>query len=98
MKWLMLTLAALLMLTLAAPVLAAPPVKAQGQGNYLYGTPPRFQIFFAPKPYGGPIMVDTQTGMSFQRVIVNTPKGIAIRWLKLKQVDSIPDGQTIMWN
>ena len=82
----------------ALPALAAGPIKSQSSGAYLYGTPPRYQIFYAPKPYGGLIMVDTKTGASWQRVIVNTPKGIEIRWLKLKQVESIPAGETILWN
>lgn len=98
MKWLCLTLAALLLLAFSVPALAAGQVRPQGQGAYLYGTPPRYQIFYAPKPYGGLIMVDTKTGTSFQRVIVNTKKGIEIRWLKLKQVESIPAGETILWN
>ena len=98
MKWLCSTLAALLLLAMSIPVLAAGQVRPQGQGAYLYGTPPRYQIFYAPKPYGGLIMVDTKTGTSFQRVIVNTKKGIEIRWLKLKQVENIPAGETILWN
>lgn len=99
MKWLRISLfASLLLLALAAPALAAGQVRPQGQGAYLYGTPPRYQIFYAPKPYGGLIMVDTKDGSSYQRVIVNTKKGIEIRWLKLKQVDGIPAGETILWN
>ena len=64
----------------------------------MYGAPPRFQIFTAPNPYGGLLMLDTQTGTSYQRVIVNTPQGIEIRWLKLKMIESIPGGQTILWH
>jgi hypothetical protein len=59
--------------------------------------PPRFQIFQAPKPYGGLLMVDTQTGESWQRIVVNTPKGIAIRWMKLERKGVAP-GESILWD
>lgn len=98
MKRLCLILVMLMLLCLVAPVWAAGPMPDQGKAKYLYGTPPRFQIFTAPNPYGGLLMLDTQTGVSYQRVIVNTPQGIEIRWLKLKTIESIPPGQTILWN
>jgi hypothetical protein len=97
-KRLWLILAAFLMLSMAVSAWAAGPMQDQGKSKYLYGTPPRFQIFTAPNPYGGLLMLDTQTGISYQRVIINTPQGIEIRWLKLKMLDSIPPGQTILWN
>ena len=62
-----------------------------------YCTPPRFQIFEAPRPYGGLLMVDTQTGESYQRVILNTAQGIQIRWLKLERMTAPKPGETILW-
>jgi hypothetical protein len=54
-------------------------------------------MFDAPGPYGGTIMVDTKTGETYQRVIVSSPKGIAIRWLKLKKVDELPEEEKLIW-
>ncbi len=97
-------LAALLML--AAWLLCPAPALARGPAGALapaggYGgccvNPPRFQIFQAPKPYGGLLMVDTQTGQSWQRIVVNTPKGIAIRWMKLERKGLAP-GESILWD
>ncbi|MCB2226527.1 MAG: hypothetical protein KQH53_07590 [Desulfarculaceae bacterium] len=89
-----------LALLTAAPALAAPPsVTPQGSALSLYSPAPRFQIFQAPRPYGGMLMVDTKTGQSWQRVIVNTPQGIQIRWVELKRVDKFPTGnETILWD
>jgi len=99
MKKLFLPLALLSLLVMATPALAAPPsVTPQGGALSLYSPAPRYQIFQAPRPYGGMIMVDTKTGESWQRVIVNTPKGIQIRWWKLPRVTDIPEGQTILWD
>lgn len=91
-------LALALLFCLTMPALAEAPVPGAGQGAYLYGTPPRYQIFFAPKPYGGLLMVDTKTGVSWQRIIVNSAKGVEIRWLKLRQVESVPQNESILWN
>jgi hypothetical protein len=90
----------LALLTCAAPAMAAPPqVAPQGGAVSLYSPPPRYQVFEAPKPYGGMLMVDTQSGKSWQRIIVNTPQGIRIRWFELPRVDKFPMGdETIMWN
>lgn len=90
----------LAMLCLAAPVPAlaqAAQVKAFNDSAW-YCPPPRFQIFNAPKPYGGLMMIDTKTGQSWQRVKVNTDKGIRVRWLKVPLVDELPNGQTILWD
>ena len=87
-------------LTCAAPAMASPPsVTPQGGALSLYSPPPRYQIFQAPKPYGGMLMVDTQSGKSWQRVIVNTPQGIRIRWVELPRMEKFPTGnETIMWD
>jgi hypothetical protein len=89
---LMMLLAGLLLL--AAPAAAAPA--KQGFAGWSC-PPPRFQIFEAPKPYGGLLMVDTQSGESWQRIIVNTKDGISIRWMKLERGGPGP-GETILWN
>ncbi len=85
---------------LSLPALAQSPAKsAKADFAGCYCPPPRFQIFQAPKPYGGMIMVDTQSGQSWQRVIVNTPEGIRIRWVELPRVQKFPVGnETIMWD
>ncbi|BEQ14974.1 hypothetical protein [Desulfoferula mesophila] len=90
----------LALLACAAPAMAAPPQAVpQGGAVSLYSPPPRYQIFEAPKPYGGMLMVDTQSGKSWQRIIVNTPQGIRIRWVELPRVDKFPTGnESIMWN
>jgi hypothetical protein len=99
MRLMAISLLTLLLLVAGAPAWAAPPgVTPQGGALSLYSPPPRFQIFQAPRPYGGLLMVDTKNGESWQRVIVNTPKGIKIRWLKLQRVKDIPEGQTILWD
>lgn len=92
-----LSLALLMTLALALPVFARAQQMPQGAGGWCNCPPPRFQIFTAPKPYGGLLMVDTKTGDSFQRIIVNTPKGIEIRWLKL-EVKSLQKGESVLWN
>lgn len=90
-----------LLISLACPVLPAlaqDPAKSSKRGFAgCYCPPPRFQIFDAPRPYGGLLMVDTQTGETHQRVIVNTPKGIEIRWLKLERMTAPKPGETILW-
>lgn len=90
----------LALLTCAVPAVAAPPsITPQGGALSLYSPPPRYQIFQAPKPYGGMLMVDTQNGKSWQRVIVNTPQGIRIRWVELPRMQKFPTGnETIMWD
>lgn len=91
--WLVLMLLALA----AAPAWAQrPPRPAQPSYPNAYVYPPRFQIYEAPRPYGGLVMLDTQTGETYQRVVVNTPHGIAIRWIK---TDKTPPkkGETILW-
>ncbi len=65
--------------------------------GYLVGEAPRFQIYEAPRPYGGLLMVDTKTGETWQRIIVTTPQGIAIRWLKLER-QGLQPGETILWD
>ena len=93
-----LLLLSVLFLAAPAPAMAqAAQIKAFNDSAW-YCPPPRFQIFNAPKPYGGLMMIDTQTGQSWQRIKVNTPKGIRVRWLKVPMVDEIPDGQTILWD
>jgi hypothetical protein len=90
--------AMMLLLGLAAGVSAkdpGPQVRSQYPG--FYSTPPRFQIFRASGARGGLIMVDTQQGDSWQRVVVNTPKGIAIRWIELPKVKQLKPGETVIW-
>lgn len=82
---------------LALPPLAQAETKAPGGVGGVYASPPRFQIFEAPRPYGGLIMLDTQTGESFQRVIVNTAQGIEIRWIRLDRQKGILPNETILW-
>jgi hypothetical protein len=85
-------------LALAGLLLAAPAAAQTAKQGAAWSCPPaRFQIFEAPKPYGGLLMVDTQTGESWQRIIVNTKQGIAIRWMKLERGGPGP-GETILWN
>lgn len=75
---------------------AAAQQRPRGSQMGWYCPAPRYQIFQAPNPYGGMLMLDTQTGQSWQRVIVNTPKGVAIRWIKLHRREPGP-GETILW-
>ena len=83
---------------LSLPASAQSPAKSFKRGFAdCYCPPPRFQIFDAPRPYGGLLMVDTQTGETHQRVIVNTPKGIQIRWLKVERMTAPKPGETILW-
>lgn len=84
------------MVVLPANAQKARPGSAGGYGGWC-SAPPRFQIFYAPRPYGGMIMVDTKTGDSWQRIIVNTPKGIQVRWMKLDRQGPRP-GETILWD
>ncbi len=89
----------LLLAALAIPLAALPALaKGPAQKGYAGFTcqPPRFQIFEAPQPYGGLIMLDSKTGESWQRIIVNTPAGIQIRWMKLHQ-GGPKTGETILW-
>jgi hypothetical protein len=87
------------LICLSLPGWAQDPVKSPKRGAADgYCPPPRFQIFDAPRPYGGLLMVDTQTGESYQRVIMNTPQGIQIRWLKLDRMVAPKPGETILWD
>lgn len=90
-------LAVLCLATPTTVMAQAAQVKAFNDSAW-YCPPPRFQIFNAPKPYGGLMMIDTKTGQSWQRIKVNTTKGIRVRWLKVPMVDELPDGQTILWD
>jgi len=84
---------------LGLPAWAQDPARSPKRGTVgCYCQPPRFQIFDAPRPYGGLLMVDTQTGESFQRVILNTPQGIQIRWMKLDRMVAPKPGETILWD
>lgn len=79
--------------------LAQGPVRPEktGGGYEWYCPPPRFQIFHAPGQYGGMMMMDTKTGETYQRIIVATPDGIDIRWLKLERHKKLKTGETIQW-
>jgi hypothetical protein len=88
-------IAALLVATLALPALAQQSPARKGFLGFTC-EPPRFQIFEAPNPYGGLIMMDTKTGTSWQRIIVNSPKGIQIRWLPLER-GGPKEGEAIIW-
>lgn len=92
----MLVMAAALVVCLTGgdPALAKEPA---GGIAGVYASPPRFQIYEAPRPYGGLIMLDTQTGESYQRVIVNTPQGIEIRWIRLDRSKGVQPNETILW-
>lgn len=87
---------AVALLTMPAMGLATEARTAGGAGG-VYVSPPRYQIFEAPRPYGGLIMLDTQTGESYQRVFVNTQQGIEIRWIKLDRQKGILPNETILW-
>lgn len=101
-RLLTLLLAAAILLGLAFFAWATPPARqlrpvGAPPGGWTYCcNPPRFQIFQAPSPYGGLIMLDTKTGESWQRIIVNTPKGISIRWMKLERRGP-GKGESILW-
>ena len=98
MKKIIILVVLISLVCLSLPALAKSPAKSSKRGVAdCYCPPPRFQIFDAPRPYGGLLMVDTQTGESYQRVIVNTPKGISIRWLKLDRMIAPKPGETILW-
>ncbi|MFZ5587826.1 MAG: hypothetical protein ACOZHQ_18060 [Thermodesulfobacteriota bacterium] len=84
-------------LTALPAVGLAAEAKAPGGAGGVYVSPPRYQIFEAPRPYGGLIMLDTQTGDSFQRVIVNTQQGIEIRWIRLDRQKGVQPNETILW-
>ncbi len=96
-RTLCLALALGLLLVFSLPALAGLQQNPMGGAGWYNCPPPRFQIFMAPKPYGGLIMLDTKTGESFQRIIVNTKHGIAIRWMKL-EVKGLQPGESILWN
>ncbi len=99
MKKMVMAMAAVGLLALSAPVLADSAGKAPAGGMPgVYVSPPRFQIYEAPRPYGGLVMLDTQTGESFQRVIVNSPAGIEIRWIRLDRQKGIREGEAILWD
>jgi len=96
-----LLLAGAILMGLAASAWATPPARqlrpVGAPHGWAYCTnPPRFQIFQAPSPYGGLIMLDTKTGESWQRIIVNTPHGISIRWMKLER-RGVTKGESILW-
>ncbi|MCA1905942.1 MAG: hypothetical protein LDL11_05050 [Desulfarculus sp.] len=95
---------ALVMFVMAAALVACltgvePSLAKEPAGGIagVYASPPRFQIYEAPRPYGGLIMLDTQTGDSYQRVIVNTAQGIEIRWIKLDRSKGVQPNETILW-
>ncbi len=71
-----------------------PPLAGGYPPGYVY--PPRFQIYQAPDPYGGLVMLDTQTGVTYQRVVVSTPQGIRIRWMKVERKPP-QKGEKILW-
>ncbi|KMY67229.1 hypothetical protein AAU61_10115 [Desulfocarbo indianensis] len=85
---------ALLFAALALPVRAEGPARKGFVGFTC--EPPRFQVFEAPRPYGGLILLDTQTGESWQRVIINSQAGIQIRWMKLER-GGPKTGESIIW-
>ena len=100
MRKILLTASLAGMLALAVSVASAHamnPQLPQGSAGYIYTTPPRFQIYWAPKPYGGMIMVDNKTGETWQRIVVNSKSGITVRWMKLEKSGPKP-GETILWN
>jgi len=78
----------------AAGNLPQPPLAGGYPPGYVY--PPRFQIYQAPEPYGGLVMLDTQTGQTYQRVVVSTPQGIRIRWMKVERKPP-QKGEKILW-
>jgi hypothetical protein len=87
------------LLAFASPAWAEGPSspRAQGSAPSCCCPPARFQIFHATGTYGGLIMLDTKTGDSYQRLIVNTPNGIGIKWLNLNRVKKLPANETIVW-
>ncbi|KIX14068.1 hypothetical protein X474_10565 [Dethiosulfatarculus sandiegensis] len=102
MKKIIIPLLALTLLTLAGYAWAKGPVQAPMRGSACNCcAPPRFQIFQAPKPYGGLLMVDTQTGETYQRIIVNTTNaatgGIDIRWMKIEKKGP-QKNETVFWD
>ncbi len=88
-------LGGLLIAALALPALAQNTPARKGFVGFSC-EPPRFQVFEAPNPYGGLIMMDTKTGESWQRIIVNSPAGIQIRWLPLAR-GGAKEGESIIW-
>lgn len=96
-RWIVVALA-LTAMSLCAPAAWARSDPQSLNPGGLCCAPPRFQIFEAPKPYGGLMMVDTQTGQTWQRIKVNTAAGIRVRWLKVPMVDDLPQGQAIFWD
>jgi hypothetical protein len=102
MKKIIIPLLALTLLALAGYAWAKGPVQAPMSGSACNCcAPPRFQIFHAPKPYGGLLMVDTQTGETYQRIIVNTTNaatgGIDIRWMKIEKKGP-QKNETVLWD
>jgi hypothetical protein len=86
----------LLVVALALPALAQDKTPARKGFVGFSCEPPRFQVFEAPNPYGGLIMLDTKTGASWQRIIVNSPQGIQIRWMPLER-GGPNQGEAIIW-
>ncbi len=86
----------LLAAALALPALAQQRSPARKGFVGFTCEPPRFQVFEAANPYGGLIMMDTKTGESWQRIILNSPKGIQIRWLPLER-GGAKEGEAIIW-
>lgn len=72
------------------------PVAPDGPAAY-YCSPPRFQIYHAPGQFGGMLLVDSKTGVTYQRVIVATPNGIDIRWMKIEKFKTLGPNETIQW-
>lgn len=86
----------LLAVALALPALAQDKSPARKGFVGFSCEPPRYQVFEAANPYGGLIMIDTKTGASWQRIIVNSPQGIQIRWMPLER-GGAKAGEAIIW-
>ena len=93
---LVMIISGLLVAALSLPALAQQRSPARKGFVGFSCEPPRFQVFEAANPYGGLIMMDTKTGESWQRIIVNSPKGIQIRWLPLER-GGPKEGEAIIW-
>jgi len=96
-----------LALTLALAVTLAAPAALMAQDRKTdppqkgyagwYCPAPRFQVFEADRPYGGLVMMDTQTGQSWQRVVVNSKDGIRVLWMPIP-MKGPQAGESIIWD